>query len=256
MAKILLIEDDDSIRELVCFNLLEEGYDVESSGDGSGGLSLALSGDFDLILLDVMLPGVDGFEILKAVRSGGLITPVIMLTAKRGEVDKVLGLEFGADDYITKPFSVHELKARIKAVLRRFENSSGLVSGGSASPLAGGVKNEQRFPAFAGMTIRDGGMTIRDEDVIAVGEILIYVPGKAVSLSGKPVIVTNKEFELLLAFARNRGIVLSREQLLERVWGYDYAGESRTVDVHVRNLRRKLGEGCIVTLVNMGYKMP
>jgi two-component system alkaline phosphatase synthesis response regulator PhoP len=222
MKRILLIEDDENIRELITWNLHEEGYECTACGDGIKGLELAQTGRFDLILLDLMLPGMDGYEIIRALRTGGFETPVIMLTAKNEEADKVIGLEFGADDYMTKPFSVRELKARIKAVIRRY-------SKGDAE----------------------------QENVITIGDLEINIPRHEVRIGGKDVTLTLKEFELLTLLAKNRGIVFTREQLLDKVWGYEYAGETRTVDVHIRYLRKKLGGGdqYLLTIRGLGYKM-
>jgi two-component system alkaline phosphatase synthesis response regulator PhoP len=226
MKKILLIEDDENIRELVSWNLQEEGYECIAIDDGKVGLETAQTGGFDLILLDLMLPSIDGYEVIKALRGGGDETPVIMLTAKSDEVDKILGLEFGADDYITKPFSVRELKARIKAVIRRYDK------GGEDVETAA-------------------------ENVISIGDIQIDIPKHEVRVKGQHVTLTLKEFELLALLARNRGIAFTREQLFDKVWGYDYVGETRTVDVHIRNLRKKLGddEGYLVTIRGLGYKI-
>jgi two-component system alkaline phosphatase synthesis response regulator PhoP len=232
MKKILLIEDDENIRELVSWNLQEEGYECTAIDDGKLGLETAQAGGFDLILLDLMLPSIDGYEVIKALRGGGDETPVIMLTAKSDEVDKILGLEFGADDYITKPFSVRELKARIKAVIRRYDKCDKCDKGSE-----------------------DAEAVV--ENVISIGDIVIDIPRHEVWVRGKHVTLTLKEFELLALLARNRGIAFSREQLFDKVWGYDYVGETRTVDVHIRNLRKKLNddEGYLVTIRGLGYKI-
>ena len=227
--KILVIEDDASIRELVAWNLSEEGYECVCVGNGKDGALAARRESPDLILLDLMLPGMDGFEVVKALRGDGVRTPVIMLTAKNEEADKVIGLEFGADDYITKPFGVRELKARIKAVLRRYR----------ADAAAGG----------------EDGEAYKDR-VISFGDLVIDVARHEVRANDEGVVLTLKEFELLLTLAENCGRVLTREQLLDRVWGYEYYGETRTVDVHIRYLRRKLGEAGnhITTVRGLGYK--
>lgn len=224
MQKILIIEDEPNIRELILYNLNQNGYAGIAAEDGTTGTSLVWSEKPDLILLDIMLPGKNGYDICKELRSEGNRTPIIMLTAKNEEIDKVLGLEFGADDYISKPFGVRELMARIKAVLRRYENHTG-------------------------------------GDVITVGELSLDIGRHEVKLAGEPVELTLKEFDLLKALAENRGRVLTRDQLLDKVWGFEYYGETRTVDVHVRYLRKKLkdedGEGkYIQTIRGMGYKMP
>jgi len=226
MQKILVIEDDSSIRELVVWNLSEEGYNCLYAGDGKEGLEIARRESPDLILLDLMLPLVDGFEVIKALRMDGMETPVIMLTAKNEEADKVIGLEFGADDYITKPFGIRELKARIKAVLRRFKPD-------------------------------DPDTDETGTEVYSIGGLEINVPRHEVSANGQNVALTLKEFELLHTLAENRGRVLTREQLLDSIWGYEYLGETRTIDVHIRYLRRKLGDAgdCISTVRGLGYKM-
>jgi two-component system alkaline phosphatase synthesis response regulator PhoP len=227
MKKILLIEDDENIRELVSWNLQDERYDCSTAGDGIKGLELAQTGEFDLILLDLMLPGIDGYEVIKSLHNDGINTPIIMLTAKNEEIDKVIGLEFGADDYITKPFSVRELKARIKAVIRRYDSNGN-----------GNVEPEK--PA----------------EVIVIGELEIDIPRHDVRVNERSIVLTLKEFELLTLLAKNRGIVFTREQLLDKVWGYDYIGETRTVDVHVRYLRKKLGSAAryLATIRGLGYK--
>lgn len=224
MQKILIIEDEPNIRELILYNLIQNGYEGLAAEDGTMGITLARDEKPDLILLDIMLPGKNGYDICKELRSEGNQTPIIMLTAKNDEIDKVLGLEFGADDYISKPFGVRELIARIKAVLRRYENNTGT-------------------------------------DVITVGDLSMDISRHEVKLAGKPIELTLKEFDLLKALAENRGRVLTRDQLLDKVWGFEYYGETRTVDVHIRYLRKKLkdedGEGkYIQTVRGMGYKMP
>ena len=230
--KILIIEDDASIRELVVWNLSEEGYDCLCAGDGREGLETARREEPDLIILDLMLPVVDGFDVVKALRHEGISTPVIMLTAKNEESDKVIGLEFGADDYITKPFGIRELKARIKAVLRRY-------------------RGDRQGPDEMGADEPAG------TEVYTIDGLEINVPRHEVFADGQNIVLTLKEFDLLQKLAENRGRVLTREQLLDSIWGYEYHGETRTVDVHIRYLRRKLGGAgsCIVTVRGLGYKM-
>lgn len=230
MKKILIIEDEPNIRELVLYNLSQNGYEGLEAEDGLFGIEMARREKPDLILLDIMLPGKTGNDICRELRAEGNHTPIIMLTAKNEEIDKVLSLEFGADDYISKPFGIRELMARIKAVLRRFEINS-------EPDLTGTGSN------------------------IVIGDLLIDADRHEVKLSGKAVDLTLKEFDLLHALAENRGMVMTRDQLLDKVWGFDYIGETRTVDVHVRYLRKKLGdednEGkYIQTIRGMGYKMP
>ncbi|MBR0597146.1 response regulator transcription factor [Sinanaerobacter chloroacetimidivorans] len=224
MQKILIIEDEPNIRELVLYNLKENGYEGIGAEDGLLGLQLAHEERPDLILLDIMLPGKNGYDICRELRAEGSKTPIIMLTAKNEEIDKVLGLEFGADDYISKPFGIRELMARIKAVLRRYESNS-------------------------------------DKDSLMIGDLAIDIERHEVRLGGKVLDLTLKEFDLLKTLAENRGRVMTRDQLLDKVWGFEYIGETRTVDVHVRYLRKKLGdednEGkYIQTIRGMGYKMP
>ncbi|QIB69266.1 response regulator transcription factor [Aminipila butyrica] len=228
MKKILIIEDEPNIIELVGYNLKNNGYEYISAEDGIMGITLVHREKPDLILLDIMLPGKNGHEICRELREDGNKTPIIMLTAKSDEVDKILGLEFGADDYMTKPFSIRELMARIKAVLRRYE------------------ENTFRPP--------------NSEHILGLDHLQINTDRHEVTLGGKPVELTLKEFELLCFLMENRGHVFSRDQLLDKVWGIDYAGETRTVDVHIRYLRKKLGQDdnedkYIQTIRGKGYKM-
>ncbi|MGI6721941.1 MAG: response regulator transcription factor [Anaerovoracaceae bacterium] len=226
MKKILIIEDEPSIRELVTYNLQANGYEPLQAEDGNMGMALIYSEKPDLILLDIMLPGKDGYDICKELRAEGNNTPIIMLTAKSEEIDKVLGLEFGADDYISKPFGVRELIARIKAVLRRYEATKGSAQ--------------------------------QEESIIEIGDLKINFDRHEVTEKGKPVELTLREFELLGFLAKNKGHVFTRDELLDKVWGIDYAGETRTVDVHVRYLRKKLhdnAEKYIETIRGKGYKM-
>ena len=203
MSRILIVEDERAIADIVAFNLNRENYETETALDGTKGLSMALEQDFDLILLDVMLPGLDGWEVLKALREKKT-TPVIMLTAREEELDKIHGLELGADDYITKPFSMNELKARIKANLRRVEYA----------------KTPPAQPA-AGLTVDRSLMWVCKD--------------------GRVVELTAREYALLLFLYDHRGSVFSREQLLEQVWEFDgFLGDLRVVDVMVRRLREKV----------------
>jgi len=227
MRKILIIEDEPNIRELVSYNLKAGGFLPLEAEDGVLGMEMAEDQKPDLILLDIMLPGKDGYEICKELRSAGNKTPIIMMTAKTDEVDKVLGLEFGADDYISKPFGVRELMARIKAVLRRFEGNGGEEPAG---------------------------------EILTVDEIVIDLGRHEVTVEGRKVELTMKEFELLTFLARNRGRAFSRDELLDKVWGINYLGESRTVDVHIRHLRKKMSlqeeeDKYIETIRGKGYKM-
>jgi two-component system response regulator VicR len=223
--KILIIEDEKSISDIVKFNLIKEGFDVEIAFDGLVGLNKALQVNPDLILLDVMLPSMDGFQVCKKIRETQT-TPIIMLTAKEEEVDKVLGLELGADDYITKPFGMRELIARIKANIRR----TGLVEGSSDE-----IADIQHF-----------------------GDLEIDMNRYEARKKGIALELTLREFELLKYLAERENRVFSREQLLEEVWGYEYYGDIRTVDVTVRRLREKLEDDSsepryIVTKRGIGY---
>ncbi|MDR2487241.1 MAG: response regulator transcription factor [Clostridiales Family XIII bacterium] len=226
MRTILIIEDEANIRDILSRSLSGEGFSCTEAEDGTVGLRKATAHDYDLILLDLMLPGMDGLEVLQGLRREGVMTPVIILTAKSDEADKVIGLGFGADDYITKPFGLKEISARVKAVIRRNE-----LSQAPPSP-EGAVRG-----------------------IMKVGALEINVGRHDVRMAGEPILLTLKEFELLRVLAENRGHVLTRTQLLDKVWGYEYSGETRTVDVHVRYLRRKLGEGVITTIRGFGYKL-
>jgi two-component system alkaline phosphatase synthesis response regulator PhoP len=227
MKKVLIIEDEPNIRELILYNLEANGFRGIGADDGIMGITLVHIEKPDLILLDIMLPGKNGYDICKELRGEGNQTPIIMLTAKSDEIDKVLGLEFGADDYITKPFGIRELMARINAVLRRVE--------------------EKEIQIAPGTTI-------------IIDELTIDPERHQVSFRGEKVELTSREFDLIHFLSRNRGVVFTRDQLLDKVWGIDYAGETRTVDVHIRYIRRKLGlseqeDRYIQTIRGKGYKM-
>ncbi len=226
--RILIIDDEPMIVESVSYNLKQEGFEVVTAGDGEAGLKLAETGNFDLILLDLMLPGIDGLEICRTLRKQSDI-PIIMLTAKEGEIDRVLGLELGADDYITKPFSMRELLARVKTVLKRIVNNN--------EPVV-----QQQQP----QSLMSGGLKI---DLL----------GHEVSVNGQAINLSSKEFELLRVLATHPGQVLTREQLLNLVWGNDYYGDTRTVDVHIRWIREKIEDDpgnplYIITVRGVGYK--
>ena len=221
MTKILVIDDEPSIVKLVTAYLKPEGYEVYTAADGRSGLKAADAFKPDLIILDLMLPGIDGIELLTRLRRESDVY-VIMLTARSEEMDKVIGLSVGADDYMTKPFSPRELVARIKAALRRLKAGSGL-----------GVERK----------------------VLSFQHIHIDVGAHTVSVDDQPVELTSIEFDLLRVLAENRGRVLSREQLLERIWGADYFGETRVVDVHLGHVRQKLGNDSIIATVRgVGYR--
>ena len=221
--RIMIVDDEESIRELLAYNLTKAGYEVVQAGDGRTALKLAAN--LDMILLDVMLPEIDGLEVCREIksRSQTAMIPIIMLTARDGEIDKVLGLELGADDYITKPFSMRELLSRIKAVLRRSQH--------------GAVQESQ----------------------LAVGPLRIDFAAYKAFLGKEELALTPKEYELLKLFLTNVGRAYSRDELLEKVWGYEYYGDTRTVDVHIRHLRAKLkavpavSDG-IETVRGVGYR--
>jgi two-component system alkaline phosphatase synthesis response regulator PhoP len=221
--KILIIEDDKDIVDLLKHYLTKEGYVTKDAGDGISGLKKAKDENFDLIVLDIMLPEMDGLEVCKELRGNSKTStvPVIMLTAKSEETDKIVGLELGADDYVTKPFSPKELVARIKALLRRTE----------------------RIP--------------EEEKVYRYGKLIVDVSKHEVTWGKQPVELTSKEFDLLATLLRSKGRVLTRNQLMDQVWGYDYFGGMRTVDVHIRRLREKIPELSdeILTVKNIGYKL-
>jgi two-component system alkaline phosphatase synthesis response regulator PhoP len=218
--KILVIDDEQSIRKLVSAYLRPEGYEVYTASDGTSGLKAARAYKPDLVVLDIMLPGMDGIELLSQLRRESDVY-VIMLTAKAEETDKIVGLSVGADDYVTKPFSPRELVARIKAALRRQYSSS--------SP--------------------------RDRNVLVFRHVRIDTGSRQVWVDDREIELTAIEFDLLKTLAEHRGMVLSREQLLEKVWGHDFFGEIRVVDVHLGHIRGKLGgEGYIVTVRGVGYR--
>lgn len=231
-TRVLTVDDEEHILELLKYNLESNGYEVIQAEDGEKAIKLLETEVVDIVLLDLMLPGIDGIGILKAIRLDERLraTPVIMLTAKTNEIDKVLGLEMGADDYIGKPFGVHELMARMKAVLRRTQE----------------------------LALLKGSKT-KEEDVLVVDELLINRTTHEINIRGQVLELPLKEFELLYLLAKNKGRVFDREYLLEKIWGYDYYGETRTVDVHIRNIRVKIEEDDknpkhIKTVRGVGYK--
>ena len=217
--KVLIVEDDANIAELLHLYLEKEGFETQVAKDGGKGVELFRSYQPDLVLLDIMLPIMDGWSVLKKIREGDK-TPVIMLTAKGETEDKVSGLEQGADDYIVKPFEMKEVLARIRAVLRRVEKP----------PLS---------------------------PVLTAGPLAVDTGRRTVTDGERDIALTFKEFELLCCLIRNRGLVLTREKLLETVWGFDFEGESRTVDMHIKSLRQKLGPlgEMIQTVRGVGYKL-
>lgn len=228
---VLVVEDDANIVDVLRHNLLREGYEVVTARDGEAGLAAARSVRPDLIILDIMLPGLDGIEVCRILRKEMSI-PILMLTARAGEIDKVVGLEMGADDYVTKPFGLRELLARIKALLRREE-----------------LMREE--------LARSAG---DEPDIVRAGNIVIDTQRHVASRDGEPLALSPKEFDLLAFMARSPRRAFSRDLLLEKVWGYDYSGDTRTVDVHVRWLRQKIEAdpahpALLLTVRGVGYKL-
>ncbi|PKN91254.1 MAG: DNA-binding response regulator [Chloroflexi bacterium HGW-Chloroflexi-6] len=230
---ILIVEDEPSLQETLAYNLQKHGYTVDAVGDGKTALETARRRKPDLILLDIMLPQLDGVEVCKILRREGFQSPIIMLTARDDEIDRVVGLEIGADDYVTKPFSMRELIARVKAQLRRTE------------------------------TIREELGRLKtsapNQDILIFGNLAINHTRRETTLDAIPLALKPQEYDLLLFFAEHKGQMLSREFILERVWGWDYIGDSRTVDVHVRWLRQKIEKDAanptrIVTVRGGGYR--
>ncbi|MDQ0177054.1 response regulator transcription factor [Bacillus chungangensis] len=232
MHKILVVDDESSIVTLLQFNLERAGFQVVTAADGKTGLQLALSEKPSLIILDLMLPEIDGMEVCKILRQEKVNIPILMLTAKDEELDKILGLELGADDYLTKPFSPREVVARVKAILRRVEMEQSVE-----------IKELKK-----------------QETELKIGELTIFPEKYEVFRNETKLELTPKEFELLFYLASNIGKVLSRDQLLNAVWDYDYAGETRIVDVHISHLRDKIEENTkqpkyIKTIRGFGYKL-
>jgi len=212
--KILVVEDELALQETLAYNLKRQGYSVQTAGDGPAALEAARSFKPELILLDVMLPGFDGFELCRILRRE-MNTPVLMLTARDDEIDRVVGLEVGADDYMTKPFSMRELFARVKAMLRRVRLIREELQGGGPGP-AGSAPS------------------------LVFSNLVLDIARREVRLDGNPLPFKPKEFDLLIFLAQHKGQVLSREYILKNLWGWDYIGDSRTVDVHIRWLREKI----------------
>ena len=215
MIRILVVDDEKPICDLIDLNLSSAGYHCTTVQDGAEAIAIIEKEEFDLILLDIMLPGANGYDVMEYVRPLGV--PVIFITAKHEVKDRVKGLKLGADDYLVKPFDVVELLARVEAVLRRYN------------------KSDQR---------------------VTIGDVVVDVEARRVTRAGRPVILTNKEFGLLMLFVRNKNIALFREMLYEKVWEEDYLGDSRTLDVHVQRLRKKLGwEQNLVAVYKVGYRL-
>jgi DNA-binding response OmpR family regulator len=220
--KILVVDDEVNILDLTRMYLEREGFKVEAASDGATALEIIRELKPTLVVLDIMLPEVDGFEVCRRTRAESDV-PIIMLTARDDDIDKIVGLELGADDYLTKPFNPRELVARVKAILRRTERRP----------------EERKHP-------------------LTVGDVIIDPARREVSVDGEEVDFRTKEFDLLLTFAENKGIVLTREQLLNLVWGFDFLGQTRTVDVHVAHLRKRLSSSrsvSIETVTGVGYKL-
>jgi DNA-binding response OmpR family regulator len=235
VAHILIVEDEVDLSNLIRSHLEQEGHDVVQAFDGPGALTLVESHAPQLVILDWMLPGLDGLAVCRRIRERHLV-PIIMLTARGEEIDRVLGLEAGADDYVVKPFSIRELLARVRATLRRVALDTGKAPGG-AEPA--GMANLPSAP-----------------EPVVRGPLRLDPAARTVTLEGKPIDLTRTEFDLLLLFATHPGRAFSRDFLLQRVWGYDYGGADRTVDSHVVRLRRKLGPlgDRIVTVWGVGYR--
>jgi two-component system alkaline phosphatase synthesis response regulator PhoP len=228
--RVLVVDDEQSIVTLLQYNLKQAGFQVLTAMDGETGKNLALEEQLDLIILDLMLPQLDGIEVCKQLRQQGVQTPILMLTAKDDEFDKILGLELGADDYMTKPFSPREVVARVKAILRRTN-----------------MQNDTK-------------PQVEEEGVIKIKDLSIY-PDRFEALVNEQLLeLTPKEFELLLYLAKHKGKVLTRDQLLSAVWNYDFAGDTRIVDVHISHLREKIESNTkkpayIKTIRGLGYKL-
>ncbi|MCF8000437.1 MAG: response regulator transcription factor [Halanaerobiales bacterium] len=221
--RILIVDDEKNIRELLKFNLENEGYKTIEAVDGKEALEKA-DQSIDLVILDLMLPEIDGLNVCKKIRNDDKLgdLPIIMLTAKSEDIDRIIGLELGADDYITKPFNMRELVARVKALLRRITMSKSYDED--------------------------------EEKIINLKDIIINIKNHTIKKDGNEIPMTPKEFDLLVYFIRNNDQVFSRDKLLKEIWGYEFSGDTRTVDVHVRRLRKKLGENLIKTVRGVGYK--
>lgn len=222
-TKILIVDDEKIFVKGLKYSLEQDGYTVDTAFDGYEALDKTFKRDYDLIILDLMLPGIDGLEVCQRIRQDSQI-PIVMLTAKGDDIDKILGLEYGADDYLTKPFNILELKARIKAVLRRIN-----------------MKNTKIV-----------------DQVVQIDDFTINTLGRKLTVKGREVNLTAKEFDLLLLLVTNPGKVFTREELLETIWGYEYFGDLRTVDVHIRRLREKIEKDSsqaeyILTKWGVGY---
>jgi len=236
MKKVLIVDDEQSILTLLAFNLEKEGYQVDTALDGLEGYKMALAHPYDFIILDLMLPSMGGMDICKKLRQEKIEAPIMMLTAKDDELEKIIGLELGADDYMTKPFSPREVLARMKAIMRRMNSKSNVEDS----------------------LINPDGST-ENYELIKVGDIQIDPSQYEVIVRGEKIEVTPKEFELLMYMIKRINRILSREQLLDAIWNFDYVGETRIVDVHISHLREKLEVDTknpvyIQTVRGFGYK--
>lgn len=225
MKSVLVVDDEPAIATLLEYNLQQAHYDVTVAEDGEKAIQLLKKQPFDFVLLDLMLPGMDGFEVVKQTRTAGINVPILMLTARDSETDKILGLELGADDYVTKPFSPREIIARMKAIERRL-----------------------------------GGATTNATDPIRVGELIVNPDNHRVTMAGRKLSLTKREYELLMFLAKNEGRTVDRNRLLDQVWGYEYVGQTRMVDMQISKLRDKLEEDprqprYIQTVRGFGYRL-
>jgi len=233
MAKLLIVEDEKVLRETLAYNLVNQGFEVLTAEDGQKAISIFGTDNFDVVILDIMLPGIDGFEVCRRIRRTSNV-PILMLTARDDEIDRVVGLEVGADDYMVKPFSMRELVARIKAMLRRV-----------------------RF--LTEDKIQEEQPQLITQNMLMYGNLVIDVDRREVRLNEIALDLKPKEYELLLYMAQNIGKALPRERILEKVWGWEYGGESRTVDVHIRWLRKRIEEHPeepkrLITVRGSGYR--
>lgn len=251
MRRVLVVDDEQSIRTLLAFNLEKNGYAVTEAEDGETALSWIREQAFDFIILDLMLPKLDGMEVCKRVRQEKIETPILMLTAKDDELEKIIGLELGADDYMTKPFNNREVLARMKAILRRYDKA-----------IPQSEPQEVSEPEVEGSTPQSHSpKTLVDEEetILEAGELYIHLDSFEVYVRGERVEMTPKEFELLVYMVQRKNRTLSRERLLQRIWQFDYTGETRIVDVHISHLRDKIERDnkkpeYILTVRGFGYK--
>ena len=268
MEHILIVDDEPSILTLLAYNLQQAGYQVDQADDGLLAYEMIEQNKYDFIILDVMLPGMDGMDICRKVRKKGSQVPILMLTAKDEEYDKVVGLELGADDYMTKPFSPREVLARIKAILRRTgsQNDLNIVDLDEEETMEVrdndnfGLELDQIRHNYENTLAKGAESPVTQESrLIKVGELEIYPEHYEVRVNHKKVDITPKEFELLVYMVTRRGRILSREQLLNSIWDFDYVGETRIVDVHISHLREKIEDNnrhpkYIQTMHGFGYK--